>query len=127
MRMDITPDGKLNFCTFEPRERVREMTLRIGAWEGVVWGITELEILPPEEKGLPETLERLLFRGDSLEVTKMVKIWMRAEKTILSFKRKFSRWLPNSYTLRRYYPDAERRRVSVRHRVMYIVERLRAR
>ena len=127
VRMDITPDGKRNFCTFEPRERVREMTLRIGAWEGVVWGITELEILPPEEKGLPETLERLLFRGDSLEVTKMVKIRMRAEKAILSFKRKFSRWLPNSYTLRRYYPDAERRRVSVRHRVMYIVERLRAR
>ena len=127
VRMDITPDGKRNFCTFEPRERVREMTLRIGAWEGVVWGITELEILPPEEKGLPETLERLLFRGDSLEVTQMVKIWMRAEKAILSFKRKFSRWLPNSYTLRRYYPDAERRRVSVRHRVMYIVERLRAR
>lgn len=127
VRMDITPDGKRNFCTFEPRERVREMTLRIGAWEGVVWGITELEILPPEEKGLPETLERLHFRGDSLEVTKMVKIRMRAEKAILSFKRKFSRWLPNSYTLRRYYPDAERRRVSVRHRVMYIVERLRAR
>ena len=102
--------------------------LRIEAWEGVSWGITELEILPPEEKGLPETLERLLFRGDSLKMTEMVKTRMRAEKTILSFKRKFSRWLPNSYTLRRYYPEtAERRRVSVRHRVLYIARRLRAR
>lgn len=128
VRMDITPGGKRNFCTFEPREKVREITLRIEAWEGVSWGITELEILPPEEKGLPETLERLLFRGDSLKMTEMVKTRMRAEKTILSFKRKFSRWLPNSYTLRRYYPEvAERRRVSVRHRVSYIFERLRAR
>lgn len=126
--MEIRPDGKRNFCTFAPREGVREMSLRIEAWEGVFWGITELEILPPEEKGLPETLENLLFHGDSLEVTKMVKNRMQLEKKILSFKRKISRWLPNSYTLWRHYPEIEeKKRVPFRYRAAYIAELLRAR
>ncbi len=128
VRMEIRSDGKRNFCTFAPREGVREMSLRIEAWEGVFWGITELEILPPEEKGLPETLETLLFHGDSLEVTKMVKSRMQLEKKILSFKRKISRWLPNSYTLWRRYPETEeKKRVPFRYRAAYIAELLRAR
>lgn len=128
VRMEIRPDGKRNFCTFAPREGVREMALRITAWEGVVWGITELEILPPEEKELPETLEGLLFHGDTLRVTGLVKPRIKMEKAVLALKRKISRWLPNSYTLRRHYPEiARRERVSVRYRVLYIAERLRAR
>ena len=104
------------------------MLFRSTAWEGVVWGITELEILPPEEKELPETLERLLFHGDTLRVTGLVKLRIKMEKAVLALKRKISRWLPNSYTLRRHYPEiARRERVSVRYRVLYIAERLRAR
>ncbi len=124
--MEIRSDGKRNFCTFAPREGVREMSLKIEAWEGTFWGITELEILPPEEKGLPETLERLLYQGDSLEVTEVVKRRLKIEKAILSQKRKIFRWLPNSYSLRRYYPEiAEEAWVPVRYRAAYTAERLR--
>lgn len=126
--MEIKADGKRNLCTFAPRSGVREMTLRVRIWEGVVWGFTELEILPPEEQGLPEALERLLFHGDALKVTRLVKVRMRMEKTVLSLKRKISRWLPNSYVLRRHYPEiVERERVPVWYRVMYIAERFRER
>lgn len=125
VRMEIRADGKRNACTFAPREGVREITLRIEAWEGASQGITELEILPPEEEKLPDALERLLFCGDNLKVTSMVKIQMKWEKAVLSLKRKISRWLPNSYTLRRYYPEiAEREHVPLRYRAAYILERL---
>lgn len=128
VHMEIRTDGKRNLCTFTPREGVREMTLRIGAWEGVFWGITELEILPPEEKQLPETLERLLFQGDYLKFTKIVKIQMRIEKTILSIGRKISRWIPDGYALRRHYPEIrEKGRVPAGYRMAYIMERLRDR
>ena len=98
------------------------------AWEGVFWGITELEILPPKERDLPGSLQELLFHGDKLKVTRMVKTQMRMEKTVLCLRRKVSRWRPNSYTLRRHFPElAKREWVPVRYRVLYIVERLRAR
>ncbi len=126
VHMEIRSDGKRNFCTFAPREGVREMSLKIEAWEGTFWGITELEILPPEEKGLPETLERLLYQGDRLKVTEVVKRRLKIEKAILSLKRKIFRWLPNSYSLRRYYPEiAEETWVPVRYRAAYIAELLR--
>lgn len=126
--MEIRPDGKRNLCTFAPRTGVREMTLRVEAWEGVFWGITELEILPPEEKELPEVLKDRLFQGDGLKVTGLVKTKLKWEKTALSLRRKVSRWLPNGYALRRYYPQiAARRHVPLRYRFSYIVERFRAR
>ncbi len=126
--MEIRADGKRNLCTFVPREGVREVTLRIESWEGAVWGISELEILPPEEQELPAALKKLLFHGDTLRVTGLVKPRIKMEKAVLALKRKISRWLPNSYTLRRHYPEiARRERVSVRYRVLYIAERLRAR
>lgn len=126
--MEIKPDGKRNLCTFTPRAKVREMTLRIEAWEGVFWGITELEILPPQEPELPEALESMLFHGDTLRVTKRVKTRMRVEKTVLSMRRKVYRWLPNTYALLRHYPETvERGYVPFRYRVLYIAERFRAR
>lgn len=128
VRMEIRPDGKRNLCVFAPRAGVREMTFRIEAWEGAVWGISELEILPPEEQRLPEALERQLFHGDTLKVTTLVKTRMKTEKAVLSMKRKISRWLPNAYTLRRHYPElVEREHVPVRYRGMYIAEKLRRR
>ncbi len=128
VHMEIRPDGKRNLCTFMPREGVREMTLRIESWEGVFWGITELEILPPEEQALPEMLQELLFQGDYLKVTQIVKMRMRIEKAVLALRRKISRWIPNGYTLRRHYPEiAERDRVPAGYRAAYIVERLRDR
>lgn len=121
VRMEVRADGKRNLCTFAMREGVREITLCIEAWEGVFWGITELEVLPPEETRLPDDLEGLLFRGDSLKMTNMVKARMRWEKAVMSLKRKISRWLPNSYTLRRYYPEiVGRRYVPVRYRAAYM-------
>ena len=128
VRMEIRPDGKRNLCTFAPREGVREMTLHMETWEGASWGITELEILPPEEKGLPEELEGLLFQEDRLNVTGLVKIQIKVEKAVMAFRRRISRWLPNHYTLRRHYPEiAERERVPLRYRGLYILERLRKR
>lgn len=126
VHMEIKPDGKRNLCTFTPREGVREMTLHAERWEGVSWGITELEILPPKEQSLPGELQELLFHGDALKVTQMVKIRMKMEKAALRLKRKVSRWLPHTYTLRRYYPElAEREYVPFRYRVLYIAERFR--
>ncbi|MDE7359994.1 MAG: hypothetical protein K2N39_11325, partial [Lachnospiraceae bacterium] len=126
--MEIRPDGKRNLCTFAPREGVREMTLHMEAWEGVSWGITELEILPPEEKGMPKALGGLLFQEDRLKVTELVKMQMKMEKAVLAFRRRISRWLPNHYTLRRHYPEiAERERVPLRYRGLYILERFRER
>lgn len=128
VRMEIKPDGKRNLCTFTPRQGVREMTLRVETWEGVFWGITELEILPPQDPGLPEALESLLFHGDTLKVTKMMKARMKMEKVVLSMKRKVYRWLPNKYALRRHYPEiVGRGYVPFRYRVQYITERFQAR
>lgn len=119
--MEIRPDGKRNHCAFTPRAEVREMTLTVEAWEGVFWGITELEILPPE-------LEKLLFHGDTLKVTMLVKAEMKMGKCMLALRRKISRWLPNSYALRRHYPQiGESKYVPLRYRVLYIVERFRTR
>ncbi len=54
-------------------------------------------------------------------MTNMVKTRMRWEKAVMSLKRKISRWLPNSYTLRRYYPEiVGRRYVPVRYRAAYM-------
>lgn len=126
VHMEIRPDGKRNLCTFAPRGDVREIMLRAEAWEGVRWGITEWEVLPPEEGSIPETLERLLFRGDSLEMTEAVKMRMKTEKAMLALKRKISLWLPNGHALRRHYPEiAGRGRVPVWYRGAYIAERLR--
>ena len=123
--MEIKPDGKRNLCTFTPREGVREMTLHTESWEGVSWGITELEILPPVERSLPGELQELLFHGDTLKVTQMVKMQMKIEKTVLCMRRKFSRWLPHTYTLRRYYQElAKKEHVPFRYRVLYLIERL---
>ena len=128
VRMEIRPDGKRNLCTFSPREGVREMTLHMEVWEGVSWGITELEILPPKERDLPGALRELLFHGDTLKMTRLVKMWMRMEKAVLYLRRKVSRWLPNTYTLRRHFPEiAEREHVPFRYRVLYIAERFRGR
>lgn len=126
--MEMKANGKRNLCVFAPREGVREITLCLESWEGAAWGISELEILPPEETALPEALKRQLFHRDDLKVTKLVKIGMKMEKAFLSLRRKISHWLPNSYVLRRHYPEvAWRERVPVRYRVSYVAERLRGR
>lgn len=128
VRMEIRPDGKRNLCTFAPREGVCEVTLHVEAWEGVFWGITELEILPPKERDLPEALQELLFHGDTLKVTRMVKARMRMEKAVLYLRRKVFRWLPNSHALRRHFPEiAKRERVPFWYRVLYIAKRFRGR
>ncbi len=60
---------------------------------------------------MPEMLQELLFQGDYLKVTQIVKMRMRIEKAVLALRRKISRWIPNGYTLRRHYPEiAERDR-----------------
>lgn len=126
--VEIHPDGKRNVLSFEAREGVREIELRIEKWEGVFWGITELEILPPEEEILPKELKEYLFRADTLKMTELVKIGIKVEKTILSLKRKGSRWLPNGYVLRRQYPElTERKAVPMRYRIAYIIWRIRQR
>lgn len=126
--VEIHPNGKRNVLSFEAREGVREMELRIEKWEGVSWGITELEVLPPEAESLPEALESLLFRGDVLLLSKQVQVSMRVEKAVLAFRRKLSRWLPNSYVLRRHYPELmQSRTVPIGYRIKYIVGRIRQR
>lgn len=124
VHMEIKPDGKRNLRTFTPREGVREMTLHTERWNGVSWGITELEILPPGERSLPGELQELLFQGDTLEVTQLVKARMKMEKAVLCLRRKVSRWVPHTYTLRRYYPElAQREHVPFRYRILYMIER----
>lgn len=122
----IHPNGKSNLFSFEAREGVREMELRIEKWEGVSWGITELEILPPEKESLPEELQKLLFQEDCIFLSERVKILMRMEKSLLAFKRRLSSWLPNSYALRRYYPElVQKTTVPVGYRVRYMMRRIR--
>ena len=122
----ICPDGKKNLLVFAPQTGVRDMELHIEKWEGVTWGITELEVLPPEEEALPKELEEYLFRADSLKMTGLVKMRMKAEKSLLSLKRKLSRWLPNGYALRRYYPEfVGMQTVPVGYRIKYMMRRIR--
>lgn len=122
----ICPDGKKNLLVFAPQTGVRDMELHIEKWEGVTWGITELEVLPPEEETLPKEMEVCLFREDTLEMNGLVKIRIKAEKAALSLKRKLFRWLPNDYVLRRYYPElVQKQTVPVSYRIKYMMRRIR--
>lgn len=126
--VEIHPDGKRNLLAFEAREGVREMAFRIEEREGVSWGVTELEILPPEGERLPGILEKQMFHGDVMDLSGRIRALMRTEKAALAFRRKVSRWLPNSHVLRRYYPElAQRKNVPVGYRIKYIIRRIRQR
>ena len=82
--------------------------------------------MPPEEEALPKELEEYLFRADSLKMTGLVKMRMKAEKSLLSLKRKLSRWLPNGYALRRYYPElVGMQTVPGGYRIKYMMRRIR--
>lgn len=131
LEADIRPDGKRNLFNISPRSGVRDMELRIVSWEGISGGITELEILPPEDTALPEILVEQIFREgerDAAELTDLVKIRIKVEKAKLSLKRKISRYLPNDYVLRRHYTElADAERTPVRYRIRYIRECLKNR
>ena len=123
---DIRPDGKKNLFTVGTRRNVRDMELLIEEWEGVLWGITELEILPPEESDMPKELEEALFCDRSGDPPGTQKALMKARKAIHEFKKKLSRRMPNSHVLRRHYPElAGRGRVPVGYRMRYMIRRVR--
>lgn len=125
--VEIHADGKKNLLSFAAQKDVQKIELRIENWEGVFWGITELEVLPPEEK-LPDVLEKKLFCGDPLVLSGWVTFSMRMEKALLAFRRKVYRWLPNGYALRRYYPElVQRKNVPVSYRIKYMIRRIRQR
>ena len=123
---EIRPDGKKNLFAVGTQRDVRDMELLIEEWEGVSWGITELEILPPEERDLPEELERALFREESGDPQTADEALMKIRKAIHGVKKKLSRWMPNRHALRQLYPElAGRERVPVRYRMKYIARRIR--
>lgn len=126
--MEICPDGKKNLFVFVPRTGVRDMEFRIEKWEGVFWGITELEILPPEEEELPKELQNLLVHGQKERTCPVGEIRKKAEKAVFSLQKRFFRWMPNRYVLRRRYPElVQREKVPFGYRCKYIVWRIRQR
>lgn len=126
--LEIETDGKRKLFMVETQSGVRDMELRIEVWEGVRWGITELEILPPEEKRLPEELENVLFHEEAGNLVRADKLLMKAQKAILDFKKRLFRWLPNRYVLWRHYPElVQRENVPFRYRIKYIVWRVKQR
>lgn len=124
---DICLDGRKNSYYFEGLGQVQDFSFRIIRCTGSPVGITQMEVFSVKENTVPEQLQQFVFEKDMLSDTMYIGMVMKMERFLLQFKRKISRWIPNEYVLRRYYPQLQEKDAGLLpYRIKYILERIKS-